>query len=61
MPLFNHVVSCRLTESEAHDLKWICLRHGLSMQEMLRAIIIDAIYDEEVNVRRREQERCTST
>jgi predicted DNA-binding ribbon-helix-helix protein len=59
--LKGHVVSCRLTDDEHNVLKDMCVRNGCSMQVMLRAIVIDAIYDETLNVRRREQERCTST
>jgi hypothetical protein len=59
--LKGHVVSCRLTDDEATVLKDMCMRNGCSMQVMLRAIVIDAIYDETLNVRRRKQEGCTST
>jgi hypothetical protein len=58
--LKDHVISCRLTKEEAGVLKEICTRHALTMQEMLRAIVVDAIYDEMLNVRRREQEGRSS-
>jgi predicted DNA-binding ribbon-helix-helix protein len=57
----GHVVSCRLTEGEFDSFKELCIRNGCTVQDMLRAVVIDALYDEGMNVRRREQEGCTSS
>ena len=56
----TEVVHCRLTKKEADLLKQACQRHHVNVQEMLHAIIVDALVDEE-NVRRREQERCQAS
>jgi hypothetical protein len=58
--LKGHVVSCRLTNDEVLVLRSMCMRNNCNMQEMLRAIVIDAIYDETLNVRRRQQEGCSA-
>ena len=54
----TEVISCRLTTRELDLFKMICVRHNVTVQDMLHAVIIDVILDEEMNVRRREQEGC---
>lgn len=51
-----HVISCRLSTNEWRELTFICQKYNVTIYDMLRALIKDAIADEAEDVRRIESE-----
>lgn len=55
------VLSVRVSDEEAKDFYILCHKHNISVQEMLHALVTDALWEEKDidNVRCGEQERCS--
>jgi hypothetical protein len=52
------VLSVRVTEAEYEAFMVLCMKHNLSRQELLRAMIVDALLDEADDaIRRKQSER----
>jgi hypothetical protein len=49
------VICCRLNDEEWESFQRLCQNHNATMQAMLRAIVIDALYDEGLYALRRQQ------
>jgi len=50
-----YVIHCRLSFEEISAFKAMCRRHNLVTQDMLRALIVDAVAEEEDVLQRRQQ------
>jgi len=53
-----HIISCRLSDSEWAEFCAMCRKHRVTFQDMMRAMVIDAIVEEmrgEIDGLRRKQ------
>lgn len=56
------IVACRMSEGEFNAFVAICEKNDLTYQEMMHAILIDALLDEGYDaLRPNEPERCESS
>jgi hypothetical protein len=51
-------LSVRVTQEEAVAFKVICRLHGVSVQDLLHGMLVDALADEGYVLQCRRQERC---
>lgn len=50
-----NVICCRLDTKELREFHELCVRNNLRYQDMLRAIVVDALAEERCNALRRQQ------